>query len=272
MDNILYEKKEADALTYSEKNESWRHEAEVLKANLIFEHAKGIESLVDIGCAWGQTLKQLVGTIPKLAGVDESLDRLKSLQENNDNIKTYQCRSTDLTLPDKSYDAVLMSHIMHEIKLFGTKDDFSRSLSEIKRVLTTDGKFIIIDHRDPGDGLVTIDPGEQRNNFIKFQERFKLRKISFDTLGNYIKLSKRDCHDFVTKIWSLDKGAESLEMNETHTVLSQESLTNDLIAYNYDIKVNIEFNSIKNLMDFYGVKLIEGTDWGRQLFILAEPL
>ena len=272
MNKILYEKQEADALTHSEKNELWRHEAEVLKANLIFDHAKGIDSLVDIGCAWGQTLKQLVGKIPNLAGVDESLDRLKSLQENNYNIKTYQCRSTDLILPDNSYDAVLMSHILHEIKLFGMKEDFSKSLSEIRRVLNTEGKFIIIDHRDPGEGFVTIDVGKQKNNFIKFQNRFKLRKINSEINGNYIKLSMRDCHDFVTKIWCLDRGAESLEMNETHTVLSQESLSNDLINYNYDIKVNIEFNSIKSLMNFYGIKLTEGEDWGRQLFILAEPL
>tara|TARA_B100001093_G_scaffold517863_1_gene600748 strand:+ start:1490 stop:2308 length:819 start_codon:yes stop_codon:yes gene_type:complete len=271
MDNILYKKKEADALTHSEKNETWRYEAEILKSNLIIEHAKEVKSLVDIGCAWGQTLKQLVGKIPHLAGIDESLDRLQSLKENNDKIETYQCRSTNLILADNSYDAVLMSHIIHEIKLFGEKGDFVKTLNEIKRVLTNIGKFIIIDHRDPGEGNVVIDAGKQKENFIKFQERFKLREVKSEIDGDFIKLSKRDCHDFVTKIWCLDQGAENLEMNETHTVLSQEELSYDLKENNYEIKVNIAFNPITNLMNFYNIKLVEGNDWGRQLFILAEP-
>ena len=60
MNAVLYGKQEADALTTSEKNESWRHEGELLKAKLIIEHSGNIESLLDIGCAWGQTLRQLV--------------------------------------------------------------------------------------------------------------------------------------------------------------------------------------------------------------------
>ena len=39
MSGVLYDKREADALTASEKNESWRHEGELLKANLIIEHS-----------------------------------------------------------------------------------------------------------------------------------------------------------------------------------------------------------------------------------------
>ena len=88
MNEALYDKQEADALTESEKNESWRHEGELLKAELILKHSAGIHSLLDIGCAWGQTLRQLVGKIPVLAGADESRDRLETLKNNEYGIKT----------------------------------------------------------------------------------------------------------------------------------------------------------------------------------------
>ena len=39
-------------LTESEKNESWRHEGELLKAELILKHSAGIPALLDITVAW----------------------------------------------------------------------------------------------------------------------------------------------------------------------------------------------------------------------------
>ena len=271
MNEALYDKQEADALTESEKNESWRHDGERLKAKLILEHADGIESLLDIGCAWGQTLRELVGKIPVLAGADESADRLESLKNNNHNIKTYQCRSTNLKIKDSSFDAILMSHILREVKLFGNENDLVDTISEIKRVLKDNGSFIIIDHRDPGEGMVSIKPGTQMENLIKFKDRFKIRNINVEFDGDIATMSKRDCHDFVTKIWSLDKGAEDLEMNETHTVINQKDFASELDALGFDIKVDMEFNPIKNMMNYYGVEAIDGEDWGRQVFMIASP-
>ena len=78
-------------------------------------------------------LNKLIDKIPVLAGVDESPDRLKSL--NNERIKTYLCRSDKLTIEDNSFEAILMSHIMHEIKLFYDLDVYSKTISEIKKRL-----------------------------------------------------------------------------------------------------------------------------------------
>ena len=271
MNEPLYGQQEANALTESEKNESWRHEGEILKGKLILEHTKEIESLLDIGCAWGQTLRQLVGKIPVLAGADESADRLKSLQNNEHGIQTYQCRSTDLKVEDSSFDAILMSHILHEIKLFGNEGDLLDTVSEIKRVLKDNGCFIVIDHRDPGEGMVSIKPGKQIENLHKFRDRFKLRNIDINFDQNIATMSIRDCHDFVTKIWSLDKGAEDLEMNETHTVINQQEFSKELEDLGFNITTNVEFNPIENMMKYYGIELVNGESWGRQVFIVASP-
>lgn len=270
LEETLYNKLEADSLTFSEKNELWRDEAENLKSDLIMKYSGEVNSLLDIGCAWGQTLNKLIDKIPLLAGVDESLDRLKSL--NNEKIKTYQCRSDRLVLEDNSFEAILMSHIMHEIKLFNELGVYHNTMSEIKRVLKNNGNFIVIDHRDPGPGGVTVDIGSKIDFLRKFQERFKLREIEVSYYGNEVNLSIRDCHDFVTKIWSIDTDAEDLEMNETHTVINANEFEKEMVQFGLNPKINIPFNPISNLMKHYGIKIIDGEDWGRQIFMLSKVI
>ena len=270
LEETLYNKLEADSLTFSEKNEPWRNDAEKLKSDLIIKYSGKVNSLLDIGCAWGQTLNKLIDKIPVLAGVDESPDRLKSL--NNERIKTYLCRSDKLTIEDNSFEAILMSHIMHEIKLFHDLDVFSKTISEIKRVLINNGNFIVIDHRDPGPGRITIDIGSKIDFIKKFQDRFKLRDIEVLYYENEVNLSIKDCHDFVTKIWSIDTSAEELEMNETHTVINADDFEKDMVEFGLRPQVSIPFNPISNLMKYYGIKIIDGDDWGRQIFMLSKVI
>lgn len=267
--NALYSKKRAKALTKSEQTESWRLVADELKVKKILEHVGDAKSLLDIGCAWGQVLLPLVDHIPELAGVDESADRLEQLS-NNSNIKTFQCRSSDLCINDESYDVVLTSHIMHELKLFGYEEDFERTLAEIHRVLKPGGRLIIIDHRDPGEGLVKIDVGPQRDNLLEFIDKFVISDIHIFMHHNIVTMSKRDCHEFVTKIWSLDTGMEGLEMIESHIIINGDRLQKDLEDYKYRVSVNESYNPITIMMDFYGIKLLEGDDWGRQIIIVAN--
>ena len=270
LEETLYSKSEADSLTFSEKNEPWRDKAENLKSDLIMKYSGEVSSLLDIGCAWGQTLNKLIDKIPVLAGVDESPDRLKSL--NNEKIKTYQCRSDNLIIEDNSYEAILMSHIMHEIKLFNESHVYHDTMSEIKRVLKNNGNFIVIDHRDPGHGRVTIDIGSKIDLIRKFEEKFKLREIELSCYGNEVNLSIRDCHDFVTKIWSIDTDAEELEMNETHTVINENEFEKDMVQFGLKPKINIPFNPISDLMKYYDIKIIDGEDWGRQIFIMSKVI
>ena len=134
MNNIIYNKKEADSLTESEKNEIWRNDAEILKSNLILRNNPNINTLVDIGCAWGQTLLKLKGKIPNLIGVDESLDRMGNLINDCD-IHTVNSKSSSIDIAANSADVVLMSHIFHEIKLFESPIIYQKTMSEIKRIL-----------------------------------------------------------------------------------------------------------------------------------------
>ena len=266
----LYDKGSADALTQSEQGETWREETDRLKVELLLEYAGDAKSLLDIGCAWGQILLQLVDKIPTLAGVDESADRLEQLRNNNKGITTYQCRSTALEPADSSFDAVLTSHIMHELALFGSEDDLTQTLSEIRRGLTDAGRYVTIDHRDPGEGTVSIRPNKQTENLKYFADKFVYRPIKIEWDGDVATMSMRDCHDFVTKIWSLRTGAEDLEMNETHTVMDPEVFGKTLDSAGFKTTVIRPFNPITRMMDHYGIDLVKGDDWGRQFIMVAE--
>ena len=97
-----------------------------------------------------------------------------------------------------------------------------------------------------------------------------MRKIEFSIYQNEVEISKRDCHDFVTKIWSIDSNAEDLEMNETHIVIEASELEQDLTNYGLQPEINISFNPISDIMNYYGMKILDGDDWGRQLFNLSK--
>ena len=46
MEETLYNSSEADSLTFSEKNEPWRDEAEELKSKLIMKYSGEVKSLL----------------------------------------------------------------------------------------------------------------------------------------------------------------------------------------------------------------------------------
>lgn len=271
-ESILYTKEDAQALTNSESTEEWREYGDQLKADLIIQHLPEAKSLLDIGCAWGQVLLKLRGHFSKLAGVDESSDRLSGLINNEYGIDTYVSHSSTLPISDSSFDAVLTSHIMHEVKLFGTKQDLTATLSEIRRVLSVSGKYVLIDHRDPEEGEVSIKLTPKVANYLEtFAKNFKYRHIDYSLDGDIATLSVRDCHDFVTKIWSIGTGAEDLEMNETHTIMHKDEIIDDLESNSFEVIDWIPFNDISMLMQRYGIKLTNGQSWPRQFLCISQP-
>ena len=60
-------------------------------------------------------------------------------------------------------------------------------------------------------------------------------------------------------------------MNETHTVINQQEFSIQLEDLGFNIITNLEFNPIENMMKYYGIELVNGKSWGRQVFIMASP-
>jgi len=273
MENILYSKDEADALTFSERNEAWRNESEILKAQLIIDNIDSKKSLIDIGCGWGSTLIKLKDKIEIIVGVDESKDRSQNLINNYPDIDFYKAHSSKLPIESQSFDVVLMSHIFHEIYLFNKENDRDLSINESNRVLKENGYLIIIDHAQPLYGknevVFKIKNKEKLEEFI---HKFKASKINFKIEDNYIKSDIWSVHEFVTKIWSLSTKAEELEMNETHLSLNLNDISKYISQFGFKEEKSCFFNPISNLMKYYGIELISENDWGRQLFLVMKKI
>ena len=53
-------------------------------------------------------------------------------------------------------------------------------------------------------------------------------------------------------------------------MINPERLAKDLKINGFSIEVNIPFNPITDLMSYYGIRLVKGDSWGRQIFVLAR--
>ena len=269
--NPIYSASEAESLTKSEQQEDWRRLEDKKKADLVLEHMENSKSLLEIGCGWGQILSQLVGKIPTLAGVDESPDRIDQLRKSRLDVKVYRNRASDLEIKDGSFDLVLTSHMLHEVKLFGGKGKYEQTLKEIKRVLKTGGRYFIIDHLDPGEGSAIIKLNSEKLNLLKeFRSKFKWRKVEIEENGQGVTLSKRDCQDFVTKIWAMATSIEDLEMRETHTFFNFEGLLEDMKNAGLKFKEWITFEPIVEKLDYYSIELVKGSSWDRKFMLILQ--
>ena len=181
---------------------------------------------------------------------------------NKKNYKVSYCRNIGIKSAMGKYIIFLDSD--DELK--------ENTFNEVARVLKQSGYLIIIDHAQPinSNEKVEFFIGDQIDKLNIFMNEFKARKINFKINDSKIESNIWDVHDFATKIWSLGTEAQNLEMNETHVALNSNDLAKTLRNHNFDIKTNIFFNPISNLMKFYGMELISDNDWGRQLFIVAK--
>lgn len=269
-DQPLYDKGAADALTRSERTEGWRIKEDARKAQVVLEHVGSAKSLLEIGCAWGQILRHFQGKIPVLAGLDESEDRLAGLRADCPGVRAVRARADSIPLPDASFDAVLASHMIHEIMEFGKEGDLARTLAEVRRVLTPGGRFIIIDHYDPGPAPVSIRlDAPRRRQLEEFQKIFVRRKVPVTYDGDRATLDRRDCQDFATKIWSLGTGAQDLEMNESHTELSEGRFRGPLAEAGFELERFTPFEDIRLKFADYGIELAAGEPWPRRFCLVA---
>ena len=246
--DILYSDIAANALTKSEQSDAWRTRAYDLKASLILKNKLDATSLVDLGCGWGSIPQRVASSFDHVIGVDESKERLSVAGKSTPDLKTVHANIASLPLESDCYDIALLCHEFHELLLFSNDDIFRKSISEIKRILKKDtGRIFIIDHRDPGpqDIKVKIEvPDEILTVFKSFVDKFEYRPLQDYTIkGNYIELLQCDCHDFVTKIWAMNSGAEDLEMNETHCIVDPNEVRETLANFNVNLDIVESFTN-----------------------------
>lgn len=264
----LYGKPEAKCLQSREAMNG----SKSLNYELLLKHIAPCKRLVDIGCGWGQLLALIQDRVDELWGVDESPDRIHDVQKACPKAKMVICRANRLELPDEYFDVVVTSQMLHEVKLFGRKGELEATLSEIYRVLTKGGKYLLLDHQDAGDGEVVVRlPAQQMEKLAEFERKYRFYRVGHElTDDGNIRISRRDLQDFLTKDWSLNSSMESLEMNETHNVFQERQATEMVSSAGLKVREWISFRNIQKDLDRHGGTLIKGKSWFRKFLLVAE--
>jgi ubiquinone/menaquinone biosynthesis C-methylase UbiE len=264
----IYKKDEAKCLR--EREASSRKDNQV-KFSLLLENIGSCHRLVDIGCGWGQFLALAQDHVPELWGVDESPDRLTDIKQICPKANVVICRADKLTLPDQYFDVALTSQMLHEVKLFGGESELQKVLREIRRILVDGGKYLLLDHRDAGEGEVIVRlPKEKIQQLVEFEHKFQYYPATHQSIGDeVVKISKRCLQDFLSKDWSFNSPMESIEMNETHNVFEKKETTQLIESSGFSICNWIPFSDIRE--DLKGAKgeLLEGEAWHRKFLLIA---
>lgn len=266
--NPLYQKAQADFMRQREK--AWDAK-EKAKYQIILDNLDTCSRLVDIGCGWGQFLRIAADRVPEVWGVDESPERLTDIEKTCPSAKIKICSADRLSLPDNYFDAAVTSQMMHEAKLFGSEDELIRILQEIRRVLKSGAKYLLVDHLDSGPGEVEISlPDEALELLEQFKQHYRYGKVAYQAAppGNLI-IPKRTLQDFLTKIWSFDSPMQEIEMNETHNVFGRRETEALLTENGFAVERWIEFADIEDDLKKVGGKLVRGETWFRKFLCRA---
>jgi len=265
----LYSPEEAEFLAKMEK--VWKRLDEE-KIDVISRHLGRVESLLDIGCGSGQTMKGLSKKVSKLVGVDENEERLKDASKNCPEARLIRAKAEELKFHEE-FDVVLTSQMLHEVKQFGTKGQLSKTLRVIRNALKPGGRYFLLDHFDPGEGKVTIKVSGRTEELMReFKAKFRYRRVYLKELGPGIyEIEKRDLQDFVTKTWSFNSPMEDMEMNETHAPFDRKETEAIVRRAGFSPKQFIPLTNIKNDLKDHRIELKGKTSpWYRKFLLISS--
>ncbi len=254
------------------RERDWETTGRRIKLDIILENLGDCDRFLDIGCGSGSILHPISQRISKTFGLDESLDRLLDAKDNCPNSGLSVAKADKLPFLDKTFDIVLTSQMLHEVKLFGSPSDLISTLFEIRRVLKLRGRYFLLDHLDPGEGEVEIKIAKTTIPLLEeFCDKFEYRPLHLRWLdSDTLLISRRDLQDFVTKTWSLNSPMEKIEMTETHTTFSEEELRELIKETDLVWEDFIAFHSIEINLNSHHITLLEESPWNRKFLLIAS--
>ncbi len=241
------------------------------RVELVMSKLGECHSFLDLGCGWGAMLRAAAERVSRVVGVDESPHRVKDLQEQLPQADVRIRPACDTGLDDASFDVVLASQVLHEVKQFGEPGELEATLQEVWRVLTPGGRFMILDHLDAGEGSVVVRLSPDAMGFLKwFVERFRYRPVTYNVVAPHlIRISRRNLQDFATKTWSYKSPLEEMEMRETHCPFSRADLEQLIEGEGLHSTEWIAFHQITRDLEPQGMELVEGESWPRKFLMIA---
>lgn len=121
----------------------YREIIKTIKKNAEPKLSEGIQVL-DVACGTAEVISRLAAKFPKsqFIGLDFSQGMVQKAQEkikNASNIIVRQAEAEDISFPENTFDSVICSEAFHHFF------DPQNALKEMKRVLKTNGKLLLVD-------------------------------------------------------------------------------------------------------------------------------
>jgi len=222
-------------------------------------------SLLDLGCGSGLLLHAMQGKVGRLAGLDESRDRIRQAKENCRGAEYILSKIEDMCF-EGEFEVIVASQVMHELKLFAPKKVLGQAIMKVREALVPDGRFIFLDHLDPGAGDCEISVGSKTTHvqLNKFQREFRYRTVRVQKLYPELKIKRRDLQDFVTKTWSFGTNMESMEMRETHCCFTYDQVMTQLKKCGLETRLFKEFQNIESDLNDHDIRLMRARPWNRK--------
>ena len=251
------------------------HREERLSAVITYVDSD-VSAVLDLGCGIGALTSRLAERFPSamIVGIDRSKYLLSKLQRKS-NVMKILGDIPDLPLKNHSFDLVVAVQVLHEIFHFKGAKTLVRTFHSVAQLLRQEGKFIILDHSNPGDTPISFGlPEELHKKLREFQTKFRPRKIAYSDLGSgWIRTSMRDFYDFVTKIWALNSGLEEEEMSESHTPFTPQELQDLIQEAGFQVTRAIGLTSIERYLEYYGITLEKAMKLpDRHILVMARKL
>jgi ubiquinone/menaquinone biosynthesis C-methylase UbiE len=235
--------------------------------------------ILDIGCGIGAFIPILHDRVPdaSIIGLDLSTYLLGVLKSNHNSLPVcvIQGRMPEFPIQESSVDAIIAIQSLHEVFHFLGEEHLVMTLQKAHSILSKNGTFIALDHQNPGDDPVEAQiPESTMTKLNYFIERFQPRKIRYDVIdSDWIRISKRDLYDFITKIWSFGTPLEDEEMHETHTSFTRKEIQTNFEQTGFVVEHLETINPVKSRFKSFKVKVQNGTDLpGRHFLLRARKL
>ena len=120
------------------------HDFEVFTLKTLFPELSQLKVL-EVGCGDGRVSQNLVGECSKVTAIDIEKDLIEQLAKSNSNLVEYfEMSGTELLFPDNSFDLILFSWSLHQMKPMITP------LKEAFRCLKESGHLVIFGLTEKG--------------------------------------------------------------------------------------------------------------------------
>lgn len=196
--------------------------------------------IIEFGCGDGDVLQILSKNFQEslIVGIDINRERIDKVNKRNlKNVIVFQSDTGSDIFPENSFNTAIFIGVLHEIFSYQGKEQVNNAIKNAHKVLKKNGRLLISDFLKPESKQVDLifKNNKTYNKFSRFANEYKVRKITYEKIGNKIILDTVDAVEFLSKYFSPTEKDWKEEMGEAHFSLTMDDYSNELEKEGFEI-------------------------------------